>query len=125
MFRARRAPRELRRLLQRLGASLEEISDVVRVRIETRTKVIEVTNPHVTLMRMRDGVFFQILAENYAELPLGASMETAETAPPSFTDEDVEFVMLQTGVNRERAEAALREAGGDIAKAILLLRTSS
>jgi len=95
------------------------------VRIETRTKVIEVTNPHVTLMRMRDGVFFQILAENYAELPLGASMETAETAPPSFTDEDVEFVMLQTGVNRERAEAALREAGGDIAKAILLLRTSS
>ena len=40
-----------------------------------------------------------------------------------FSEEDVDLVAQQTGVDREKARSALIEAKGDLARAILLLTT--
>ena len=42
---------------------------------------------------------------------------------PVFSDEDVKLVCRQAGVDMARARKALTEAGGDLARAILLLTT--
>ena len=46
-----------------------------------------------------------------------------EDGIPVFSEEDVDLVAQQTGVDREKARKALVEAKGDIARAILLLTT--
>jgi nascent polypeptide-associated complex subunit alpha len=38
-----------------------------------------------------------------------------------ITDDDIKMVMEKTGVTKEKAEEALRNANGDIAQAILAL----
>ena len=51
----------------------------------------------------------------------------AETKPseqkPLFTEEDIELVMQETGCSREEAIKALEETKGDIAEAILLIKS--
>ena len=46
-----------------------------------------------------------------------------EDGVPVFSEEDVDLVVQQTGVNREKARKTLIEAKGDLARAILLLTT--
>ena len=40
-----------------------------------------------------------------------------------FSEEDIDLVAQQAGVDREKARSALIEAKGDLARAILLLTT--
>ena len=40
-----------------------------------------------------------------------------------FSDEDIQLVSQQAGVDEEKAKSALEEAKGDLARAILLLTT--
>jgi nascent polypeptide-associated complex subunit alpha len=42
---------------------------------------------------------------------------------PQIPEEDVLLVAQQAGVSMERAKAALEDAGGDLARAILMLST--
>jgi nascent polypeptide-associated complex subunit alpha len=49
--------------------------------------------------------------------------QTAATAAPMFSEEDIQLVADQTGRSLEKAKEALQEADGDLAKAILLLQS--
>jgi nascent polypeptide-associated complex subunit alpha len=52
---------------------------------------------------------------------VAGDVEETEVEKKAFSDEDVLLVQQQAGVSREKAEAALEEADGEIARAILKL----
>ena len=93
-------PRELRRLMRRMGINVEELKDVKSVSI-----------------LLKGQKMYQVVSQS--EEVIERAEEVVEVA--EFSEEDIKFVMEQAGVGREEAVRALKEAGGDIAKAILLL----
>ncbi|MDE1766325.1 MAG: transcription factor [Thaumarchaeota archaeon] len=106
--------REMRRMLDRMGLEMKELSNVQEVIIKTDTKEIIIAKPAVTEMKAKDNSIFQVIAESYEE---------RELEVPVFSQEDITLVAQQAGVFPEEATKALIEAKGDLARAILLLTT--
>lgn len=104
--------RELRRLLGKAGIKIEELSTVEEVSIKTPAKLIRIKKPSVSVIEGAGGKFFQIYGGEIEE----------EVAIP---DEDVRLVAQQAGTSLEEARQALEEAGGDLAKAILILSSKA
>ncbi|MEM0380570.1 MAG: nascent polypeptide-associated complex protein [Desulfurococcaceae archaeon] len=107
------SPRELKRLLKKMGMDINEISDVVKVEIFLKNKKITIEKPEIIVIKTRDQMVFQITNGLIRE-------ESFETI--TINEEDVEFVASQTGVSKEKAREALVKTNGDIAEAILLIR---
>ncbi len=106
--------RQARRMLERMGVNMKEIRGAEEVIIKTRDKEIVVKSPSVFELQAKGLRIFQIS---------GGEIEERKLEEPLFKEEDVLLVMSQTGVDRERAIAALKEANGDIALAIMRLQT--
>lgn len=106
--------REMRRMMDRMGLDMNEIPNVQEVVIKTDKKEIIVSKPSVTEMKAKDSSIFTVTADSYEE---------RELEVPVFSDEDVQLVAQQAGVDEARARGALEEAKGDLARAILLLST--
>jgi len=66
---------------------------------------------------------YQVIGGQVSEQAPSAGFGTAAAAKPSFSEEDVQLVADQTGKSLEKAREALKEADGDLAKAILLLQS--
>ncbi len=109
------SPRELRRLMRRLGMEMKPIENVQRVIIEAEDRNYIVEQPQVLVMSMRKG-------ETVVQI-FGKLKEEKKEAKEALeiSEEDVELVASQAGVSKEEAKKALVEAEGDIAAAILLL----
>ena len=112
-MRRRVSPREAKRMMQRMGLSMEGIPDAEEVIIRTSTKEIIVENPEVAVLDLHGQKIFQVTGQ-ITEKKIEKKMEIPE--------EDVRLVADQTGKSMEEAEKALEETGGDLAKAILLLQ---
>ena len=110
------SPREARRMMQRMGMSMDTIPDVEQVTIKTSAKEIIIENPEVAVLKLRGQQVFQVTGEKIVE----KQIERKLTIP----EEDVRLVADQTGKSLEEARRALEESGGDLAKAILLLQTT-
>lgn len=110
------SPREARRMMQRMGMSMDTIPDVEQVTIKTSTKEIIIEKPEVAVLKLRGQQVFQVTGEKIVE----KQIERKLTIP----EEDVRLVADQTGKSLEEARRALEESGGDLAKAILLLQTT-
>lgn len=111
------SPRNAKRMMQRMGMNMEEMSDVQEVIFRTAEKEIVVENPQVAILAMQGQKIFQVTGEvNEREL------ETQE-AKVTIPEEDVQLVADQTGKSMEDAKRALESSDGDLAKAILLLQT--
>ncbi|HDO20137.1 MAG: nascent polypeptide-associated complex protein [archaeon GB-1867-097] len=108
----RMSPREMRRLMRKLGMQLNEIEDVEEVTITRRNEIIKVLSPKVSMMKIGEETIFQIVGE-----PEIVKREEVLEIP----EEDVQLVAAQTGVTLDEARRALIENGGDLAKAILTL----
>lgn len=106
--------RQMRRMLDKMGLDVKEVSNVQEVIIKTDKKEIIISKPAVTEMKGKDNSIFQVVAESYEE---------KELEKPVFSDEDIMLVSQQGGVSKEEATNALIEANGDLARAILLLST--
>ena len=106
--------RQMRRMMDKMGLDMEEIPNVQEVIIKTDKKEIIISKPSVTEMKAKDNSIFQVIADSYEE---------KELEVPVFSDEDIELVCQQANVDKEQAINALTEAGGDLARAILLLTT--
>lgn len=106
--------REMRRMLDRMGLEMKELSNVQEVIIKTDTKEIVIVKPAVTEMKAKDNSIFQVIAESYEE---------RELEIPIFSQDDITLVAQQANVSPEEATKALTEAKGDLARAILLLTT--
>ncbi|MEM3442446.1 MAG: nascent polypeptide-associated complex protein [Candidatus Bathyarchaeia archaeon] len=109
------SPREARRMMQRMGLSMDAISDVEQVIIKTSSKEITIENPEVAVLEMQGQKIFQVTGGKISE----KTLERKLTIP----EEDVRLVADQTGKSLEEARKALEECDGDLAKAILLLQT--
>jgi len=115
------SPRQLRRLqakmLGNLGLDVKELGRASRIVIELNGRTIIVENANVFEMRVENESIFQIVGGEVSE---GGKIEEERYEPSS---EDVMLVAAQAGVSEEEARSALIEANGDLAKAILLLKS--
>jgi nascent polypeptide-associated complex subunit alpha len=107
-LRRRVSPRQAKRMMQRMGLSMNPMPDVQEVILRTSRKEITVENPEVAVLDMQGQRIFQVTGEKITEKEL---------------EKDVRLVADQTGKSIEEAERALEETEGDLAKAILLLQT--
>lgn len=107
--------RQIRRMMDKMGLDMQEIPNVQEVIIKTDKKEIILNKPQVTEMKAKDNSIFTVTAEGYEE---------KELEVPVFSEEDVQLVCQQAGVDEEKAKSALAEAKGDLARAILLLTTN-
>ena len=109
------SPRELKRLSKRLGLQIEELNGVREVRIIHEDRDIIISDPKVSILKVGNEQIFQVIGE---------AKEVTREVEVEISDEDVELVAMQAGVSREEALKALKQTGGDLAKAILLLSSS-
>ena len=109
-------PREARRMMQRMGMSMDAVEGVEEVIIKTNTKEIVIKEPEVSILQVQGQKMFQVAGGQISE-------KTAERKTAAIPEEDARLVADQTGKSVEEAKKALEESGGDLAKAILMLQS--
>jgi nascent polypeptide-associated complex subunit alpha len=115
-------PREQKRMMQRMGMNMDSVEDVQQVIIRTADKDIVIDEPEVAILQVQGQKMYQIIGGQVSE-QAPSQRQTTEAAAPAFSEEDVQLVADQTGRSLEKAKEALKECGGDLAKAILLLQS--
>ncbi|TMP97213.1 MAG: transcription factor [Thaumarchaeota archaeon] len=103
--------RQARRMMERMGINMKEMPGVEEVIIRTTEKEIHIRNATVSEVNAQGNRVFQVAGE----------VEEVARERKTFSDEDVLLVQQQAGVSREKAIAALEEADGEVARAILKL----
>ena len=117
-------PREAKRMMQRMGMSMDQVEDVQQVIIRSRSKDIVIEQPEVAIMQMGGQKIFQVAGGTVTEKAPGTSvLPGGVVAKPVVSEEDARLVADQTGKSVEEAKQALEECEGDLAKAILLLQS--
>lgn len=106
--------REMRRMLDKMGLEMKEMSEIEEVVIRTETKELYLIKPQVVEMKGKDSTIFQVVATD---------IEERQKEVPSFREEDVVLVMQQASVSKDRAIQALTDSKGDLAQAIISLTT--
>jgi nascent polypeptide-associated complex subunit alpha len=107
--------RDAARMMQKMGMKVDEVANVTQVIIKTGLKEIVIEEPSVTLVTIQGQAMYQIAGGRVSEAaPQAISTVTGE--------EDARLVAQQTGRPLDDAKKALVEAGGDLAKAILILK---
>ena len=104
-------PRDVAKAMQRMGIQQQEI-DASEVIIRCADKDIIISNPQVAKVNMMGQDSWQIS---------GNAVEKARSSEPEIKEEDVQTVMQQANVSREKALEAIKAAKGDLAEAILSL----
>ena len=104
--------RQMERAMRQMGVKMKELEGVREVAIKLPDREIVIPNAQVTLTEMAGQRSYQIS---------GNEIERKPEFEPSA--DDVDLVVEQAGVERDAAVQALRETGGDIAEAILKLKT--
>ncbi len=110
MLPGRMNPKQMERMMRKMGLNMEELTDVRDVVITTATKEIRITDPQVTVMNVHGEHSYQIQGK-VEEKALGEA----------FTQEDIDLVMGQTGASRDKAIEALKSCNGEPAEAIIRL----
>lgn len=98
----------LKKAMKRMGIKPEDI-DAEEVIIKTRDKDLVISDPSVIKVNMMGQESFQI------------SGKISERS--SISDEDIKTVMESAGVSEEKARKALEKTRGDLAEAILGLKS--
>ncbi len=101
-------PKQLEKMARQLGMQMEHI-DAEEVIIKTQTKRIVITNPSVEKMNIMGHETYQVTGD------------VSEEPIESFSEDDVELVVEQTGVSPDEARRVLEETK-DIAEAIMKLK---
>jgi len=105
--------RQTRRMMERMGVSMDEIKGVEEVIIRTADKDLVIKGASVSEVRVKGGSkMYQVMGED---------VEERMRDKPKFTKEDILLVVQQANVSEARAEQALKDNDGDIATAILKL----
>lgn len=112
----RLSPRELKRLSKRMGLQLGTLEGVEEVIIRLKDKELVFKKPEVSTISVQGQYIYQIMGK-----PEERPIEIKEEIELEISDEDIQLVAVQAGVSEEEARSALKETGGDIAQAIILL----
>lgn len=105
-------PRKMQQMMKQMGIQQVEIP-ATEVIIKTETKEIRIVNPAVSKVNMMGQETFQISGE---------IQEQELSTAPEISAEDVKTVMEQAAVDEKTARAAIEEAKGDLAEAIISLQ---
>jgi nascent polypeptide-associated complex subunit alpha len=111
--------RDTARMMQKMGMKMDEVPDVTAVIIRTASKDIMIEEPSVTMINVQGQTMYQIAGGRLSETQPQPSAQTGTS------DADVQLVAQQTGKSLEESRKALVEANGDLAKAILSLKSAS
>lgn len=106
------------RMMQRMGMKIDEIPGVSEVIIRTSSKDIVIDAPSVTAVVVQGQKMYQVAGGEVRE----AQASAAALSGPA--DADIQLVAQQTGRSIEESKKALADAGGDLAKAILQLKSA-
>lgn len=104
-------PRKMQQMMKQLGIQQVDIP-AKEVIIKTEGKEIIIANPSVSKINMMGQETFQITGEVHEQETSSAS---------EISEEDIETIMEQTGVDEQTAKKAIKQADGDLAEAILSL----
>ena len=107
-------PKKMQQAMKQLGIQQQEIP-AQEVIIRTGNKNIIIRNPSVTKVNMMGQETFQISGEIHEE---------SKSVLPEISEEDVQTVIEQTGVTKDKAKKAIEKANGDLAEAIMNLSPS-
>jgi nascent polypeptide-associated complex subunit alpha len=102
--------KQVEKVMKQMGIAQTPV-DAKRVTIELEDSNIVIDEPQVTKITMQGQDTFQVV---------GVSKEESNQA---FTDEDVLTVVEKTEVSEEKAREFLEKNGGDIALAIMELKS--
>jgi len=111
VFKGRVDKRQMERAMRQMGIRTKELENVREVLIKLADREIVISDAQVTLMEMPGQRTYQVIGE-----------ETERKLELEVSEEDIKLVMEQAGVDREAAIRALRDAEGDLARAILKLK---
>jgi nascent polypeptide-associated complex subunit alpha len=115
------SPRKMKGILKNMGIDIDELENVSEVIIRMPDREIVITNPSVAIMDSHGTRSYQISGDAAERAPSSIVQGTAEEPPIEIPDSDVTLVAAQTGKNLPEAKAALLEAKGDLAVAIMKL----
>ena len=107
-------PRKMQQMMKRMGIQQVEIP-ATEVIIRSEDKEIVITDPSVSKVNMMGQETFQIAGGDVHERELSTE--------PEINEDDVKAVMEQAGVDEETAKKALEDAKGDLAAAIMGLKS--
>jgi len=114
------SPREARRLMSRMGVKMEALDGVERVVIYMDEKELLIEEPNVMVMEVGGQKVFQITGR-ISEKAVEKTEEVVEK--PEISEDDVMLLASQTGVTVEEARKALEESGGNLASALVILKS--
>jgi nascent polypeptide-associated complex subunit alpha len=100
-----------------MGIKTEELENVKSVIIELPDKEIIIDSAQVVVVSMKDQKVYQIIVGSEREVPVGGSEGGGEV---EISEDDVKFIVEQTGLSEEEARSLLVEARGDLARALIL-----
>lgn len=103
-------PKLMKQAMKKMGMKQEEL-DAFEVVIKLKDKKIVIKNPTVSKINMMGSESFQV------------SGEVSEESLVKFNSEDVETVVNQANCSEEEARKALEKTEGDIAAAIIALKS--
>jgi nascent polypeptide-associated complex subunit alpha len=114
-------PRQMQKAMKQMGIKQNQVDDVVEVVIRTKSNEIVLKGAEVVCVEMGGQKSYQISGP---ETIRALSADGSDSAPAvSFSAEDVDLVMGQTGCDREKAVEALTATDGQPAEAILKIMT--
>lgn len=106
------------RMLSGLGLDLKELGTADEILIRFPDKQLVLRGASVIQVNLEGERVFQLIGGEVEEKAVEEVIE--EYVPP---DEDVALVAAQAGVDEDLAREVLKEVKGDLAKAILLLKS--
>lgn len=109
------SPRQIERMMKRLGMKVKPIENVNYVEIHSGDEVIRIENPEVVEMDVSGQKIFQIT---------GGEVIKEEEKEIDIPKEDILLVAQQAGVDEETARKALIVVNGNLAEAIMMLKES-
>ena len=115
------SPRKMKGMLKNMGINIDELENVIEVVIRLADREIVISNASVAIMDAHGQRSYQISGDA-SERSLSADAGQEAEPSPEIPNSDVELVSAQTGSSPDQAKAALLEAGGDLAAAILKLK---
>lgn len=104
-------PRQMQKMMQKMGMQQVELN-ALKVEITLADKKLVFENPQLSKINMMGQETYQLV---------GTPVEEAVDSTPDISEEDVQTVVSQTGKSAEEARAAIEEAKGDLAQAIMML----
>ena len=115
--------RQMQMMMRRLGMTTEAVDGVEEVIVRLRDKEHVFRTPEVTILTVQGVRTYQVVGtpEIRPRTSSGLVLEGSPTAaaPSGPSDEDVELVMEQAGVDHDEAVQALNATDGAPAEAIL------